>query len=168
MLSDIAFKLQWIPYVTPRQGVLLTTTLTLPTSEAKSVGTGKWSITPSTAYARFWGPRFLLAQFVQQQVSFAGRANRSPVNRTDLDLYGVYSARSLQWWINTDFNLRIDEADHGRTPSSVTVTYGRGLRKVFGGSLNGSLQSGAGIGRNRPYDFMLTGGISVVGIHRAH
>ena len=114
------------------------------------------------------GTRFLLAQFVQQQVSFAGRANRSPVNRTDLDLYGVYSARSLQWWINTDFNLRIDEADHGRTPSSVTVTYGRGLRKVFGGSLNGSLQSGAGIRRNRPYDFMLTGGISVVGIHLAH
>jgi hypothetical protein len=167
VLSDIAFKSQWIPYVAPRQGVLLTTTVTLPTSEDKSVGTGKWSITPSMAYARFWGPRFLLAQFVQHQVSFAGPADRAQVNRTDLDLYGVYSGRSLQWWINADLNLRIDEAGHNKTPSFITVTFGRGLRKIFGGSLNGSLQSGAGIGRSRPYDFMLTGGISLVGIHRA-
>lgn len=32
--------------------------------------------------------------------------------------------------------------------------------------INGTLQSGAGIGRNRLYDFMLTGGILLVGIHR--
>lgn len=166
-LSDIAFKSQWIPYVTARQGLLLTTAVTLPTSEDKNVGTGKWSITPGAAYARFWGPRFLLAQFVQHQASFAGKSDRAPVNRTDLDLYGVYSSRSLQWWINADLNLRIDEANHNKMPSSVTVTYGRGLRKLFGGSLNGSLQSGAGIGSSRPYDFMLTGGISLVGIGRA-
>jgi hypothetical protein len=163
-LGDIAFKGQWIPYLTPHQGVLVTTSLTLPTSQDDHVGDGKWMLTPSMAYARFWGPRFLLAQFVQHQASFAGPARRPQVNRTDLDLYGVYSGRSLRWWINGDINLRIDEANH-RTPSSVTISYGRGLRKLFGGSLNGSVQAGRGIGRDRPYDAMLTGGISLVGFH---
>lgn len=166
VLSDIAFKWQGIPYVTTRHGVLLTTTLTLPTSQDRAVGTGKWSTTPSAAYAHFWGPRFLLAQFVQHQVSFAGPADRARVNRTDLDLYGMYSARSGQWWLNADGNLRIDEANQNKLPSSVTATYGRGLRKLFGGTLNGSLQTGVGIGRDRPYDVMMTGGISLVGMHR--
>jgi len=47
-----------------------------------------------------------------------------------------------------------------------SVYSGRGLRKVLGGSLNGSIQSGAGIGRDRPYDFMISGGLSLAGIHR--
>ncbi|WP_263410938.1 hypothetical protein [Terriglobus tenax] len=165
VLSDLALKSQWIPHVTSSHGVLLTGTLTLPTSQDDAVGTGKWSVTPSAAYARFWGPRFLLAQFVQQQVSLAGQESRARINRTDLDLYGVYSARSLQWWINGDVNLRIDEANR-KQPSSATLSYGRGLKKIFGGTLNGSLQTGVGLGRDRPYDFMLTGGISLVGMHR--
>lgn len=163
VLGDVAFKGQWIPYVTPEHGVLLSGTLTLPSSQDKGVGTGKWSVTPSVAYARFWGPRFLLAQFAQHQVSFAGQAERARVNRTDLDLYGVYSARSLRWWINGDLNLRIDEANQNKTPSNFSLSYGRGLRRMLGGSLNGSLQTALGIGRDRPYNVMVTGGISLVG-----
>ena len=166
-LSDITLKSQWIPYLAVRQGVLLTSSLTLPTSEDDRIGDGKWMITPSVAYARFPGPRLLIAQFFQQQVSFAGPATRAAINRSDLDLYSVYSSRSLRWWINADLNLRIDEANHNRMPSSVTISYGRGLRTMLGGSLNASVRSGAGIGRDRPYDFIVAAGISLVGIHRS-
>lgn len=163
-LGDIVLKSQWIPYLAPRHGVLLTTSLSLPTSGNDLIGSGKWTITPSVAYARFWGPRLLVAQFFQQQVSFAGSAERTEVNRSDLDLYMVYSGRSLRWWITSDLNLGIDEANHNKTPASATISYGRGLRRMFGGSLNGSIQAGAGVGRDRPYNTMVSAGISLVGM----
>lgn len=166
-LGDILLKLQWIPYVTPHHGVLLTTSVSLPTSGNDLVGSGKWTITPSVAYARFWGPRLLVAQFFQQQTSFAGSERRTQVNRSDLDLYMVYSGRSLLWWVTSDLNLGIDEANHNKTPASATISYGRGLRRMFGGSLNGSVQAGAGIGDDRPYNVMVSAGISLVGIRRS-
>jgi hypothetical protein len=113
------------------------------------------------------GPRLLVAQFFQQQVSFAGSAQRDEINRSDLDLYMVYSGRSLRWWITSDMNLGINEANHNNTPASATISYGRGLRRMFGGSLNGSIQSGAGIGGDRPYNVMVSAGISLVGIQRS-
>lgn len=165
-LGDVVLKSQWIPYLATNHGVLVTTSLTMPTSRDARVGNGRWTITPSIAYARFWGPRLLIAQFFQQQTSFAGSAQRAQVNRSDLDLYMVFSGRSLQWWINSDINLGIDEANHNKTPASATISYGRGLRRMFGGSLNGSIQAGAGIGSDRPYNAMVSGGISLVGFHR--
>jgi hypothetical protein len=78
------------------------------------------------------GPRLLVAQFFQQQVSFAGSAQRDEINRSDLDLYMVYSGRSLRWWITSDMNLGINEANHNNTPASATISYGRGLRRMFG------------------------------------
>jgi hypothetical protein len=166
-LGDIVLKSQWIPYLTPHHGVLFTTSLSLPTSTNDLVGSGKWTITPSVAYARFWGPRLLVAQFFQQQVSFAGSEQRTPVNRSDLDLYMVYSGRSSRWWITSDLNLGIDEANHNKTPTSATISYGRGLRRMFGGTLNGSIQAGAGVGGDRPYNAMVSAGISLVGIKRS-
>ncbi|MEK6398332.1 MAG: hypothetical protein V4734_09620, partial [Terriglobus sp.] len=141
----------------------LTTTLGTPTSQDSSVGKGKWVVTPSVAVAHFWGPHFLLAQFFQQKVSFAGPATRPDVNRSDLDLYMSASPRSLRWWMTADLNLGIDQANHNHTPSSATASLGRGLSKVRGGSLNGSIMVGVGIGAYRPYDVMATAGISLVG-----
>lgn len=163
VLGEGSFKAQWIPYVTSQHGVLLTTSMTVPSAGDDRIGDGKWLLTPSVAYARFWGPRLLVAQFFQQQVSFAGPAGRSKVNRSDLDLYSVYSSRTLRWWLTGDLNLRVDEANHDHVRSAATVGYGRGLRKVFGGTLNGSVQAAAGVGRYRPYDYMISGGLSMVG-----
>jgi hypothetical protein len=163
VLDDISVSGQWIPWLTPHNGVLLTTTLGTPTSQDRSVGKGKWVVTPSAAAAHFWGPHFLLAQFFQQKVSFAGPASRSDVNRSDLDLYMSASPRSLRWWITADLNLGIDQANQNHTPSSATVSLGRGLRKIRGGSLNGSVMMGAGLGAYRPYNVMVTAGISLVG-----
>jgi hypothetical protein len=163
-LGDMTFKGQWIPFETQRNGVLTTATLTAPTGD-NSVGSGRWSWTPSIAGAHFWGPRFLLAQFVQQQVSFAGRASRAHIKRTDLDLYGVYSSHSLRWWINGDLNLRIDESHRNQTSSTFTIGYGKGLHKIMGGTLNGAVQTGLGMGRGRPYNDMLLISISLVDFH---
>lgn len=163
VLGDVSVSGQWIPWLTPHNGVLLTTTLGTPTSQDSSVGKGKWVVTPSVAVAHFWGPHFLLAQFFQQKVSIAGTASRPDVNRSDLDLYMSASPRSLRWWMTADLNLGIDQANHSHTPSSATVSLGRGLRQTRGGSLNGSVMMGAGIGAYRPYDVMITAGISLVG-----
>jgi hypothetical protein len=163
VLGDISLSGQWIPWLTPHDGVLLATTLGTPTSQDSSVGKGKWVVTPSVAAAHFWGPHFLLAQFFQQKVSFAGPASRPDVNRSDLDLYISASPRSLRWWMTADLNLGIDQANHNHTPSSATFSLGRGLHKVRGGSLNGSVMVGAGIGAYRPYDVMVTAGTSLVG-----
>lgn len=163
VLGDISVSGQWIPWLTRHNGVLLTTTLGAPTSQDDSVGKGKWLVTPSVAVSHFWGPHFLLAQFFQQKVSFAGPASRPDVNRSDLDLYMSASPRSLRWWTTADLNLGIDQANHNHTPSSITASVGRGLRKTRGGSLNGSVMVGAGIGAYRPYDVMVIAGISLVG-----
>lgn len=163
VLGDISVSGQWIPWLTPHNGVLLTTTLATPTSQDISVGKGKWVVTPSVALAHHWGPHFLLAQFFQQKVSFSGPASRPDVNRSDLDLYVSASPRSLRWWMTADLNLGIDQANHNHTSSSATASLGRGLRKVRGGSLNGSIMVGVGIGAHRPYDVMATAGISFVG-----
>jgi len=163
-LGDMSVRGQWIPYETLHDGVLLTGTFTMPTG-GKSGGSGKWRCTPSGAYARFWGPRFLLAQFVQQEFSFAGAADRDRINRTDLDLYGVYSSASQRWWINGDVNLRVDEANRNSLSSTTTVSYGRGLRRMMGGSLNGSVQTGFGMGVGRPYSEVVLVSVSLVGFH---
>ena len=165
-LGDIVLRGQAIPYLTPKNGVLLTTSLTMPTAGNDVVGDGKWTLTPSIAYAHFW-PRLLVAQFFQQRVSFAGSAQRKRINRSDLDLYAVYSSRSQRWWITSDVNLSIDQANHNALPSSATVSYGRGLRKLFGGSLNGSIQAGGGIGSKRPHDATVSIGLSLVGMHHS-
>ncbi|WP_047490276.1 hypothetical protein [Terriglobus sp. TAA 43] len=163
VLGDISVSGQWIPWLTRHNGVLLTTTVGAPTSQDSSVGKGKWVVTPSVAVSHFWGPHFLLAQFFQQKVSLTGPASRPDVNRSDLDLYMSASPHSLRWWMTADLNLGIDQANHNHTPSSVTASVGRGLRKTRGGSLNGSVMVGAGIGAYRPYDVVVTAGISLVG-----
>ncbi|CAN5714977.1 hypothetical protein BH10ACI4_BH10ACI4_35530 [soil metagenome] len=167
-LENVTVRAQAIPYLTPQHGVLLIAALSAPTTSSHLVGTGKWTIAPSVAFARFPNPRLLVAQFFQQEVSFAGSAQRSSINRTNLDAYMVYSSRRLNWWVTSDINLRIDEAKDNHLSTGFTAGYGRGLRKMFGGSLNGSIQAGAGIGRDRPHDTIVSGGISLVGIQRNH
>lgn len=162
-VGDIAAKFSWIPYVSRQQAFILSTEIYAPTASEDVLGTGKWVAAPGLTWAYFASPEIIIAPAYIQNLSFAGEDDRPDVNRGDFDLYFVYRPHGKRWWITSDTTVSHDfETD--ATPVSWELNFGRNLGKLdSGGAVNGYIRPGVGIGSDRPYDFNIEVGISLVG-----
>ncbi|MER9401495.1 hypothetical protein NKI46_25620 [Mesorhizobium sp. M0615] len=161
-LGDIAAKLSWIPYVTRRQAFILSTEIYAPSASEDVLGTGKWVAAPGLTWAYFASPEVIIAPAYIQSLSFAGDSNRVDVNRGDFDLYVVYKPHAKRWWLTSDLTASYDfEAD--TAPMSWEIALGFNMGKLAnGGAVNGYIRPGVGIGNDRPYDFNVEVGVSLV------
>jgi hypothetical protein len=80
-----------------------------------------------------------------------------------LDFYFVLTADDKKSWLTIDPTLGIDWENEENTPFTIEVQYGFALGTLFGGTLNGYIQPGVGIGQDRPYDWNIEVGVTVVG-----
>ena len=162
-LGDIAAKFSWIPHVSRRQAFVLSTEVFAPTASEDVLGTGKWVVAPGLTWAYFASPEIIIAPAYIHNLSFAGDDDRADVNRGDFDLYLVYRPHGERWWITSDTTVSHD-FENDVTPVSQEIAFGRNLAKLdSGAAVNGYIRPGVGIGNDRPYDFNIEVGISLVG-----
>ncbi|BCG86729.1 hypothetical protein MesoLj113c_28390 [Mesorhizobium sp. 113-3-9] len=161
-LGDISAKLSWIPYLSSRQAFILSTEIYAPTASEDVLGTGKWVAAPGLTWAYFASPEVIIAPAYIQSFSFAGDSDRANVNRGDFDIYVVYKPHAKRWWLTSDLTASYDF--EARTePMSWEVALGFNLgRMPNGGAINGYIRPGIGIGNDRPYDFNMEVGVSLV------
>lgn len=65
--------------------------------------------------------------------------------------------------MTVDPTLVIGRQTKQNTPFTIEVEYGRNIGTLLGGALNFYVRFGAGIGQDRPYDWNIEFGLTVVG-----
>jgi len=162
-LGDLSLRYNWLAHVDAKQGILLGADLTADSASEDVLGRGKWIVGPSVTYAMFLSPTMIFAPAYQHNLSFAGDDNRKDVNESVIDLYMVFTAEDKKsWWI-VDPALVIDWETEQNTPFTIEVEYGRNIGILLGGALNAYIRPGTGIGQDRPYDWNIEVGFTVVG-----
>jgi hypothetical protein len=161
-LADLSLRYNWLAHVDAKQGVLLGADLTADSASEDVLGRGKWTIGPSVTYAMFLSPTMIFAPAYQHNISFAGDANRKDVNESVIDLYMVFTAEDKRSWFIVDPALVIDWEAEQNTPFTIEAEYGRNIGTLFGGALNVYVRPGVGIGQDRPYDWNIEAGFTVV------
>lgn len=162
-LGDLSFRYNWLAYVDAKQGLLLSMELNADTATEDVLGRGKWVIGPTVTYAMFLSPTMIFAPAYQHNVSFAGDNNRSDVNESVIDLYMVFTAEDKKSWFIVDPTLVIDWENNENTPATLEAEYGFNIGSLWGGALNAYIRPGIGIGQDRPYDWNIEVGFTVVG-----
>ncbi len=162
-LGDIAAKLTYILYVDRQMGLIVSGEIGAPTASEDVLGSGKWTFAPGVTWANFLTPEIIIAPAYVHTISFAGDGDRAEINRGDFDLYMVYKPKGERWWVTGDFTASYD-FESKNTPLSFEVSLGRNLAVLENGAaVNGYLRPGVGIGEDRPYDFNIEAGLSIVG-----
>lgn len=162
-LSDISLRYNWLAHVDASQGILLSADLTADTASEDVLGRGKWYIAPGLTYAMFLSPTMIFAPAYQHNISFAGDDNRNDINESVIDFYFVFTAADKKSWFTIDPTLVIDWENDENTPLTLELEYGRNIGTLWGGALNAYIRPGIGIGQDRPYDWNVEVGFTVVG-----
>ncbi len=162
-LSDISLRYNWLAHVDASQGILLSADLTADTASEDALGRGKWYIAPGLTYAMFLSPTMIFAPAYQHNISFAGDDNRNDINESVIDFYFVFTAADKKSWFTIDPTLVIDWENDENTPLTLELEYGRNIGTLWGGALNAYIRPGIGIGQDRPYDWNVELGVTVVG-----
>jgi hypothetical protein len=162
-VGDISLRYNWLPYVDKKQGVLLSAELIADSASEDVLGRGKWTIGPAVTYAMFLSPTMIFAPAYQHNVSFAGDEDRNNINESVIDLYMVFTAQDKKSWFIIDPTIVIDWENERNTPVTLEAEYGRNIGTLFGGALNVYIRPGIGIGQDRPYEWNIEFGFTVVG-----
>ena len=73
------------------------------------------------------------------------------------------SSSPKQSWLIVDPALVIVWETEQSTPFTLEAEYGRNIGTLWGGALNAYIRPGIGIGQDRPYDWSIEVGFTVVG-----
>ncbi len=161
-LGDISLKWAWVASVDQKEGWVTTTELFMPTGD-DFFTSDKWTLAPGVAYVRFLSPEVIVAPAYVHSFSFAGNDSRPDIHSGTLDLYLVWRPKGEKWWITSDLTFGMNYEDTDQTPMSFEVQYGRNLGKLGSSAVNGFIRPGVGFGDDRPYDWNIECGLSIVG-----
>ncbi len=95
--------------------------------------------------------------------SFAGDGARADIHQGVLDFYLVWKFDRSRQWFTLDPTFLLDYENHRYDAATVRLTYGRVLGKVGEAVLSGFIKPGVGIGRDRPNDWSLEAGVTLIG-----
>jgi hypothetical protein len=162
-LSDLSLRYNWLPVVDEKKGILLSAELIADTATEDSLGRGKWIVGPAITYAMFLSPTVIFAPAYQHNVSFAGDGDRKDINESVIDFYLVFTAEDKKSWLVIDPTIVVDWESDRNTPITLEAEYGRNIGTLSGGALNAYIRPGIGIGQDRPYEWNIEVGFTVVG-----
>lgn len=162
-LSDISIKSTWIPYATKKMGLALGADVTMPTASDDLLGSEKWQVGPSVTVAFFLPNNLIFAPAYKHGVSFAGESSRADINSGALDFYLVWKFDRNRQWFTFDPTILMDYENDRYESATVRLTYGRVLTKVGNGALSGYIRPGIGIGQDRPNDWSIEAGVTLIG-----
>jgi hypothetical protein len=156
--SDLALTLGWRAYNTPEYAVLLGVLTTMPTASETGLGSGKYTVGPSLATARFvpqWDS-FLIGVFTQQ-FSVGGDPARMPVDLSKF-IAQINSFWAERWWTIAQSVWQIDWERSAKSSMALELEVGRSVV----GRLGVFVRPGVGIfGRDLPgaYDWNVEAGV---------
>ena len=162
-LSDIVIKSSWIPYATKTMGLALGVDLTMPTATKDVLGSGKWQLAPSLTVAFFLPHNIIFAPAYKHGFSFAGEDDRADIHTGTLDFYLVWKFDQNRQWLTLDPTFLFDYKNDRYESATVRLNYGRVLGKVGEAVLSGFIKPGVGIGHDRPNDWSIEAGLSLIG-----
>jgi len=160
--GDISLKWTWVASVAKTDGWVINAELFAPTGDDFFTG-DQWVAAPGITYVRFLSPEIIVAPAYVHSLGFAGNERAADVNAGTVDLYVVYRPQGKLWWLTADLTASINYENTNQTPMSFELSYGRKLGKLGGSTVNGFLRPGIGIGEDRPYDWSIQAGISIIG-----
>jgi hypothetical protein len=76
----------------------------------------------------------------------------------------IFTVEDKKGWLIVNPALVIDWETEQNTPFALEVEYGRNIGTLFGGALNACIRPGIGLGQDRPYDWSIEVGFTVVGL----
>jgi hypothetical protein len=161
-LGDMSLKWTWVASVAKTEGWVVNSELYAPTGEDFFTGE-QWVVAPGITYVRFLSPEVIVAPAYVHSLGFAGNERAVDVNAGTIDLYVVYRPQGQSWWLTADLTMSLNYENTAQTPMNFELQYGRKLGKVGGATVNGFLRPGIGIGDDRPYDWNLQIGLSLIG-----
>ncbi len=162
-LGDINLKFSYIPYARKSGGLLTAVELNPPTATESVLGTGKWVLAPTVAYGFFLPGNHIFAPAYKHSISFAGNDSRADVNNGSFDLYFVSKFDDNRQWITVDPTYLLNYQQGKYSGATLRVIYGRVLGKIGDAVVSGYVKPGVGIGHDRPNDWSVEGGISLIG-----
>ena len=125
--SDIAVTAGWRAYNTPEYALLVGVTSTMPTAALPGLGTGKYTVGPTIATARFvpqWDS-FLIG-VLTQQLSVGGDPARNPVNLSKL-VGQVNSFWGERWWSIAQAVWQINWELNAKSSMNLELEVGRSV-----------------------------------------
>lgn len=160
-LSDVAFAAGWRAYNTPEYALFIGALSTFPTSSEDRLGSGKYTVGPLLATARFlpnW-ESFLFGVF-QHLVSAGGDPARRDVSltRAMVQLNTIWMER---WWTIVQAVAQMDWERKGKTSMTLEFEAGRNIVRRWGLFI----RPGVGLwGRDMPgaYDWNIELGVRYV------
>lgn len=161
-LGDMSLKWTWVASVAKRDGWVFNTELYAPTGDDFFTGE-QWVLAPGVTYVRFLSPEFIFAPAYVHSSGFAGNKSAPNVNVGTIDLYLLYRPLGKNWWLTADFTVAYNFESTDVLPMNFELQYGFKIGKWGPAAVNGFLRPGIGIGDDRPYDWNIQAGISIVG-----
>lgn len=160
-LGDLAALLGWRAYYTPEYAVFIGALATFPTADETSLGSGKYTVGPFLATARFL-PRLdsFLFGLLQYQPSVGGDPSRQAVSvgRASVQINTIWKER---WWTTVQGVWLVNGEQNAKSSMTAEFEVGRNLQGQFGLFV----RPGVGVwGRDLPgaYDWNLEVGVRYI------
>lgn len=161
-LGDFSLKWNWVAAADREDAWVTSAKILFPTGD-DFFTTDQWAFSPGLTYVRFLSPEFILAPAYVHSFSFAGDSSRPDLHSGAFDLYLVWKPSGKSWWLTADLTLGMNYEDSDQTPMSFELQCGKNFGKIGPAALNGFVRPGIGIGADRPYDWSVEVGVSLIG-----
>jgi hypothetical protein len=161
-IGDLSLRLNWLAHVDQQKGILLGFDSKIPTATDDVLGGEKWVISPLITYAWFINKNTIFAPSYQHDFSFAGDDDRADVNQSVFDLYFVFTSDDKKQFIQVDPQIILDW-ENDKEQFIFKTTFGQRVGSLWGGAVNFTVAPSVGIGNDRPYDWGVEVGLTVVG-----
>src|SRR5262249_13865539 len=161
-LGDITARVNWVPYVNRKVGVLVGSEFAFDTASKPQLGTGKYTIAPVGVLVFFLKQGWLFAPAYQQTVSYAGQSTRSDINVGATDLYLVKLTKSKRNWFIFDPTI-ITDYHNDRASGTFEFEAGQIVGRMGKGIGSLYLRPGVGLGGDRVYNWNLEVGFKLIG-----
>jgi hypothetical protein len=162
-LGDISARYNWLATINQDYGLLLGAELVADSAQEDVLGRGQWSIQPLVTYAMFLGKNAIFAPTYQHNKSFAEQSSRTEINESVVDLYLVFTSTDKERWVTIDPAIVLDWENNQSVPISIETQVGSKIATIHGAALNIYVAPGVGVGSDRPYDYNLEAGFTLIG-----
>ncbi len=160
--GDIALRLNYIHDVNHDRGIVMQGELTTDTAKSPELGSGKAVFKATYIYAVFMKGGDIFGPSFSQSNSFGGDPARPRINNLLIDLYYVPKLADRSHYLTIDPAVTFDWENRTQY-GSLSVTYGRVLGPLFGGTSQVYIKPSVYMGGHRTADWGIEVAFKVLG-----
>lgn len=161
-LGDVSVKLTNVSKLTRAYGIVFSGELFFDTAKYPALGNGQTALKASGIYAKFLKSGGIFAPALVHMIGLGGHEDGSRINNTTFDFYYVPKLSNPFYYMTYDPAIVLDWLNDAEY-ASLTVTFGRVIGKLFGGTGSVYVKPQILAGSERAADWSLQAGFKVVG-----